>query len=84
MAREVYRDGAVELTVELDLDGQGWSVAFASPPLWASEQMGSAGDQVHSRVLIPFTVYETGIVDEYLDALLAIHFERLGLLQSAW
>ena len=84
MAREVYRDGAVELTVELDLDGHGWSVELASPPVWASEQMGEAGDLVSSRVLIPFAAYETRDVDEYLDALLAIHFERLGLLQSGW
>ena len=37
-----------------------------------------------SKVVVPVADYERGDIETYLDALLAIHFERLGLLHTGW
>jgi hypothetical protein len=36
------------------------------------------------KIILPLAAYERGNVDEYLDALLAIHFDHLGLLYTGW
>jgi hypothetical protein len=41
-------------------------------------------ERVYSQVLMPVAAYENDETYEYLACLLGIHFERLGLLYTAW
>jgi hypothetical protein len=81
---ETYEHGSLQLTIEFDLDRQGWVVDLTSPPLWNTGHGSTRENTVHSQILIPFAAYEKGDVDDYLNALLALHFEHLGLLDTGW
>jgi hypothetical protein len=83
MAREVYQEGSLQLTIEFALERQGWVLDLTSPPLWETRP-DPTPQLVHTQIVIPLTAYEQGAVDEYLDALLAIHFDQLGLLYTGW
>jgi|KBSSwiStaDraftv2_1062776.scaffolds.fasta_scaffold60066_2 hypothetical protein len=76
MAREFYREGMLQLTIEFAVEHQGWILDLASGP--------DPDHLVHSQIILPLAAYEQGNVDEYLDALLAIHFDHLGLLYTGW
>jgi len=76
MAREFYREGTLQLTIEFAVEHQGWILGLASGP--------DPDHLVHSQIILPLAAYEQGNVDEYLDALLAIHFDHLGLLYTGW
>ena len=76
MAREFYREGMLQLTIEFAVEHQGWILGLASGP--------DPDHLVHSQIILPLAAYEQGNVDEYLDALLAIHFDHLGLLYTGW
>jgi len=76
MAREFYREGMLQLTIEFAVEHQGWILGLASGP--------DPDHLVHSQIVLPLAAYEQGNVDEYLDALLAIHFDHLGLLYTGW
>jgi hypothetical protein len=76
MAREFYREGMLQLMIEFAVEHQGWVLDLASGP--------DQDHLVHSQIVLPLMAYELGNVDEYLDALLAIHFDHLGLLYTGW
>jgi hypothetical protein len=76
MPREVYQEGELQLTIEFSVEHLGWVLDLASGP--------DPAHRVHSQIVLPFAAYEQGTVNEYLDALLAIHFDRLGLLYTGW
>jgi hypothetical protein len=76
---EAHEHGDLVLTIEFDVGTGGWIIGLTSPPLyWSNEE------RVHSQILMRLAAYENHEVDEYLDCLLAIHFERLGLLTTGW
>jgi len=83
MKREVYQEGALDLVVDFSVERQGWVLHLISPPLWESFSRPSQ-HLIHTQMVLPLSAYEQGIVDEYLDALLAIHFDRLDLLYTGW
>ena len=69
--------------IDFSVERQGWVLHLISPPWWDS---GSWPPQhlIHTQIVLPLSAYEQGIVDEYLDALLAIHFDRFDLLSTGW
>jgi hypothetical protein len=79
---EAHEHGDLVLTIEFDVGLGGWVIGLTSPPLWG---VGAHREQsVYSQVVMPFAAYENNETDDYLNALLAIHFERLGLLYTGW
>jgi hypothetical protein len=80
---ETYEDTLLVLTIEFDLARAGWVVSLTSGLLWDLGQRLTHDEPVYSEILIPFAA-GTGEVDEYLNSLLLIHFERLGLLSTGW
>jgi hypothetical protein len=79
---EAHEHGALVLTIELDVARGGWVLGLTSPPLWG---VGAHEEEpVYSQVVMPVAAYENNETDEYLNALLAIHFEHLGLLYTGW
>lgn len=76
---ETYESKSLRLTLVFDVARCGWVVGLASPPLWELGGLETAEELLYSQVLIPAESYERGETDEYLDALLAAHFKRLGL-----
>jgi hypothetical protein len=78
MKQEVYQEGALDLVIDFSVERQGWVLHLISPRWW------HFGPLVHTQIVLPLSAYEQGSVDEYLDALLALHFDQLGLLQTGW
>jgi hypothetical protein len=74
---EAHEHGDLVLTIEFDVTRGGWIIALASPPLYWGN-----GERIYSQVVMPVAAYENDETYEYLDCLLAIHFERLGLLNT--
>ena len=83
MMREVYEEGVLGLAIEFSVERQGWVLDLISPPLW-DIGAGPPHHLVHTQIVLPLAAYDQDIVDEYLDALLAIHFDHLGLLYTGW
>jgi hypothetical protein len=76
---EANEHGDLVLTIEFDVTRGGWIIGLTSPPLyWADDER----ERVYSQVLMLVAAYENDETYEYLDCLLAIHFERLGLLYT--
>ena len=63
----------LKLTISLDVDGGGWLVEMTTP--------GRApGDPpTYSRIVIPMAAIEQDRMDDYADALLAMHLRFMGL-----
>jgi hypothetical protein len=83
---EFYREGPLGLTIGFNADRGGWVLELASPPLWMfmADPTAPRPPLLFSQVVVPVAAYESGDIEAYLDALLAIHFERLGLLHTGW
>jgi hypothetical protein len=78
---EAHEHGDLVLTIEFDVARGGWIIGLTSPRLyWADDER----ERVYSQVLMPVAAYENDETYEYLDCLLTIHFERLGLLYTGW
>jgi hypothetical protein len=79
---ETHEYGDLVLTIEFDIDRGSWIIGLTSPPLWAMSSNWQDSERVYSQVLMPVAAYENDETDDYLDCLLATHFERLGLVYT--
>jgi hypothetical protein len=79
---ETHEYGDLVLTIEFDVSRGSWIIGVTSPPLWVMGHNWTHGERVYSQVLMPAAAYENDETHEYLAGLLAIHFERLGLLYT--
>ena len=78
---EAHEHGDLVLTIEFDVARGGWIIGLTSPPLYRADD---EWERAYSQVLMPVAAYENDETYEYLNCLLAIHFERLGLLYTGW
>jgi hypothetical protein len=76
---EAHEHGDLVLTIEFDVARGGWIIGLTSPPLYWGNQ-----ERMYSQVVMPLAAYQNDETYDYLDCLLAIHFEQLGLLYTGW